>query len=271
MPSEAYGLLHSIKSLYSDKIATPVFIPRKYDNSLNELDINTNLINQSQTHAVYEKKYSDFVQEIDSFNQIDHFVKLVRNETKKKINQNFHKQEKIIDNLEPKTKENSVCVLIKTKKEQTETLKFSRKWIHPPKIIFKPFVKAVEDFNMIQNNDKILIALSGGKDSLSLLQTMKQYQYFCKSRNVNFDFGCVTIDPKTPSYNPSSLKEYLAELGVPYFYEEQCIMDSAAEIDVDSICSFCSRMKRGRIYHTARKNGYNVLALGHHLDDFSER
>ena len=93
----------------------------------------------------------------------------------------------------------------------------------------------------------------------------------CKSRNLNFEFGCVTIDPKTPSYNPSSLKAYLAELNVPYFYEEQCIMDSAAAIDVASICSFCSRMKRGRIYHTARKNNYNVLALGHHLDDFAER
>jgi tRNA(Ile)-lysidine synthase TilS/MesJ len=58
----------------------------------------------------------------------------------------------------------------------------------------------------------------------------------------------------------------MAALGVPYFYEEQCIIDQAAAVDnLASICSFCARMKRGRLYACARRNGYNVLAFGQHL------
>lgn len=146
-------------------------------------------------------------------------------------------------------------------------------WHHPHKAVFKPFLQCIEDYSMIKDGDKVLVCLSGGKDSMSLLHAVKQYQYVCRSKKINFEFGAVTVDPKTPAYNPSSLKPYLAELGVPYFYEEQCIIDSAANLSYEcaSICSFCSRMKRGRIYETARKNGYNVLALGQHLDDFTER
>lgn len=82
----------------------------------------------------------------------------------------------------------------------------------------------------------------------------------------------MTVDPGSPSYNPNALKDYLAQLGVPYFYEEQTILQTAENLpyECSSICSFCSRMKRGRIYATARKNGYNLLALGQHLDDFVE-
>ena len=58
--------------------------------------------------------------------------------------------------------------------------------------------------------------------------------------------------------------------GIEYLYEEQDIMSQALKIDASSICAFCSRMKRGRLYAAARKNGYNVLALGQHLDDISE-
>lgn len=125
---------------------------------------------------------------------------------------------------------------------------------------------------MIKNGDRLLVCLSGGKDSMSLLHAIRQYQYVAKSKNIQFEFGAVTVDPKTASYNPSSLKQYLAQLNVPYFYEEQDILETAESLPdgCASICSFCSRMKRGRIYHAARKNGYNVLALGQHLDDVSE-
>lgn len=118
---------------------------------------------------------------------------------------------------------------------------------------------------MIKNGDKILVCLSGGKDSLSLLHTIKQAQFVMAKEGISFTFGAVTVDPKHSGYNPRPLIPYLKSLGVPYFYEEQCIMDSAMEKgpeNVSSICSFCSRMKRGRIYASARNNGYNVLALG---------
>ena len=72
------------------------------------------------------------------------------------------------------------------------------------------------------------------------------------------------------AYDPRPLIPYLEQLGVEYFYEQQDIMGQALEANATSICAFCSRMKRGRIYAAARKNGYNVLALGQHLDDLTE-
>ena len=74
---------------------------------------------------------------------------------------------------------------------------------------------------MIKAGDKVLVCLSGGKDSLSLLHALHQYQFYSRSKGVTFDLGAVTVDPQTNSYDPSPLKLYLAALGVPYFYEEQ--------------------------------------------------
>ncbi|XP_056010628.1 uncharacterized protein LOC125679381 isoform X2 [Ostrea edulis] len=145
------------------------------------------------------------------------------------------------------------------------------KWFSPPKPIFTKFLKGVEDYSMLRDGDRVLVCLSGGKDSLSLLHTIRQYQFYCKAKGLCFEFGAVTVDPQTPSYDPSPLKQYLASLNVPYYYESQCIMDQAQSLEnCASICSFCSRMKRGRIYACARKNNYNVLALGQHLDDLCE-
>lgn len=118
---------------------------------------------------------------------------------------------------------------------------------------------------MIMDGDKVLVCLSGGKDSLSLLHCMRQAQHVLAKEGVNFLLGAVTVDPKHPGFNPKPLIPYMKSLGVPYFYEEQHIMDTALEKGpqtVTSICSFCSRLKRGRIYEAARRNGYNVLAFG---------
>lgn len=74
-----------------------------------------------------------------------------------------------------------------------------------------------------------------------------------------------------PGFDPSPLKDFLASLGVPYFYASEPVIDLAATyMDRDSICAWCSRMKRGILYSTARREGYNVLVLGQHLDDFAE-
>ncbi|XP_041473906.1 uncharacterized protein LOC121422784 [Lytechinus variegatus] len=142
----------------------------------------------------------------------------------------------------------------------------------PPKKIFKPTLQALEDYKMLRDGDRVLVCLSGGKDSLSLLHTLRQYQFAAKKNGITFDLGAVTVDPQTASFNPRPLIGYLAKLGLPYFYEEQCIIDQAAALPegCDSICSFCSRMKRGRLYACARREGYNVLAMGQHLDDLTE-
>ncbi|XP_006814971.1 uncharacterized protein LOC100377968 [Saccoglossus kowalevskii] len=141
----------------------------------------------------------------------------------------------------------------------------------PPKNLFKPAVQALEEYNMIENGDKVLVCLSGGKDSLSLLHTLRQYQFYASKKGIDYSLGAVTVDPQTPSFDPSPLKDYLKALNVPYFYEEQGIIEQAKQLAVcESICSFCSRMKRGRIYACARREGYNVLAMGQHLDDLTE-
>ncbi|VDL48930.1 unnamed protein product [Hymenolepis diminuta] len=147
-------------------------------------------------------------------------------------------------------------------------------WRRPIKQLYKPFLQAINDFRMIQPGDKILVCLSGGKDSLSLLHCMHAYQETCRRRTdyPSFEIGAVTVDPGSSAFNPRPLIPYLAELGVEYLYEEQKIMDKATELgdQCSSICSFCSRMKRGRIYAAALKHGYNVIALGQHLDDLAE-
>lgn len=74
---------------------------------------------------------------------------------------------------------------------------------------------------MIREGDRVLVCLSGGKDSLSLLHSLHQYQYYAISNAINFTLGAVTVDPGSPAYDPRPLIPYLHALGVHYLYEEQ--------------------------------------------------
>jgi len=88
---------------------------------------------------------------------------------------------------------------------------------------------------------------------------------------IKFSIAAITIDPEIEGFDPSVLINYLTELDVPYFYESNDMVKQAEEqMTNDSFCSFCSRMKRGIMYSTARRENYNVLALGQHLDDLAE-
>jgi len=120
---------------------------------------------------------------------------------------------------------------------------------------------------MIKDGDRVLVGLSGGKDSLTLLNILLQIQ---KAKQFKFELGATTVDPQTISYDPSSLIPYLKQLGVPYYYESQALIERAKEQCPNSICAWCSRMKRGILCQTARKHGYNRIALGQHLDDLAE-
>ncbi|MES1914501.1 MAG: hypothetical protein MHM6MM_006564 [Cercozoa sp. M6MM] len=154
------------------------------------------------------------------------------------------------------------------------------------KKLLRPMGKAVLRYDMIKSGDRVLVALSGGKDSLSMLSLLLEMK---KKSPVKFEVGACTVDPDHPEYDPSPLIQYCAELGVPYFYERQNIMESAESCmstDRPSICSFCARMKRGVLYTCARREGffscslslpwqfallgYNVLAMGQHCDDLAE-
>jgi len=140
--------------------------------------------------------------------------------------------------------------------------------VKPPKALLRPVGRAIADFDMIHNGDRILLGLSGGKDSLTLLHILIHLQ---RHAPVNFDLGVITVDPEVEDFDPSALKQYVASLGLPYFYEQHPIMEQAKTKMVgDSFCSFCSRIKRGIMYRIARSENYNVLALAQHLDDLAE-
>ncbi len=140
--------------------------------------------------------------------------------------------------------------------------------IKPPKSLLRQVGKAVVDYGMIRDGDRILLGVSGGKDSLSLLAILRHLQSYAP---VRFELGVVTVDPQVPGFDPGPLRNYYDSLGLPWFYEQQPIMEQAKEhMDGDSFCAYCSRMKRGIIYSTCRREGYGVLALAQHLDDLAE-
>lgn len=138
----------------------------------------------------------------------------------------------------------------------------------PPKSLLRKVGRAIADFDLIRDGDRILLGVSGGKDSLSLLQILLHLQSYAP---VRFELGVLTVDPEVEGFDPSTLKRYYDGLGVPWHYAEQPIMAQAKEhMDGDSFCAYCSRMKRGIMYTTCREQGYNVLALAQHLDDLAE-
>lgn len=138
----------------------------------------------------------------------------------------------------------------------------------PPKSLMRPVGRAINDFDMIHDGDRILVGVSGGKDSLSLLHILSHLRRYAP---VRFELAALTVDPQVEGFDPSILKAYMADLGIPYFYQSSPIEERAKEqMGNDSFCAFCSRIKRGVMYRTAREQGYNVLALAQHLDDLAE-
>lgn len=140
--------------------------------------------------------------------------------------------------------------------------------ITPPKSLLRPVGRAIADFDMIRAGDRVLLGVSGGKDSLALLHILLHLQ---RHAPVQFEVGVVTVDPRVEGFDPSPLQQVMTDLGVPYFYRAQAIMEQAKQnMGNDSFCAYCSRMKRGVMYDAARKGGYNVLALAQHMDDLAK-
>jgi len=141
-------------------------------------------------------------------------------------------------------------------------------FIKPPKTLLRQTGRALMDFNMIREGDRVLLGLSGGKDSLALLHILNHFQ---RHAPINFEFAAMTVDPMAGDFDPSPMIPYLESLGVEYHYRREPIMDMAKEhMGKPSYCSFCSRIKRGIMYSTAREHNFNVIALAQHLDDLAE-
>jgi len=138
----------------------------------------------------------------------------------------------------------------------------------PPKSLLRGVGRAIADYRMIRDGDRILLGVSGGKDSLSLLAILAHLQTYAP---VRFELAVLTVDPEVPGFEPGPLRDYYDGLGLTWHYERQPIMEQAKEhMDGDSFCAYCARMKRGIMYRLCREHGYNVLALAQHLDDLAE-
>ncbi|XP_053973350.1 uncharacterized protein LOC128873662 [Hylaeus volcanicus] len=154
----------------------------------------------------------------------------------------------------------------------------SAQWHCPSKNVWKPAVEALQEFDMIRDNDRVLVCLStNGKDSLSLLHTLHQYRFYVRSKGVDFEIGAASVNAN--GSDPIEMMSYLKALDVPYFYEELQAAEtqhvggenrSEDPLDGSGACSFCNRTIRAKLYSVAKRHNYNVLAIGQHLDDLTE-
>ena len=135
------------------------------------------------------------------------------------------------------------------------------------KDIWSKFVKAVQDYELIKENDKIMVCISGGKDSFLLAKCMQELQ-----RHGKFHFDChyVVMDPGYNDYNRDFILDNAKTLNVPIEMFQSDIFDVVATVDSKSPCYLCARMRRGYLYSKAKELGCNKIALGHHFDDVIE-
>lgn len=129
--------------------------------------------------------------------------------------------------------------------------------------------QAIADYNMIEDGDRIMVCLSGGKDSYTLLAMLRQLQ---ARAPVRFELVAVHLDQKQPDYDPQILPAYLRSIDMPFEIIEQDTYSVVKRVvpEGKTMCGLCSRLRRGALYNRAERAGFTRIALGHHRDDMVE-
>ena len=129
--------------------------------------------------------------------------------------------------------------------------------------------QAISDYNMIEAGDRVMVCLSGGKDSYTMLDVLLHLQ---RSAPIDFEIIAVNLDQKQPGFPEHVLPEYLEDLGVPYYILERDTYSVVRSVipEGKTTCGLCSRLRRGTLYGFAEQIGATKIALGHHRDDIVE-
>ncbi len=133
--------------------------------------------------------------------------------------------------------------------------------------LWSPFIHALKDFNLVEEGDRIAVAISGGKDSLVLA---KLFQELKRVSKVNFELEFISMNPGFTSENLKLLKENVHNLEIPCKIYDDNVFKIASKMNPKKPCYMCARLRRGSLYTMAEKLNCNKLALGHHMDDVIE-
>jgi tRNA 2-thiocytidine biosynthesis protein TtcA len=149
-----------------------------------------------------------------------------------------------------------------TRREQKEAYENNKLF----KRIVRQVGQAIGDYNMIENGDKVMVCLSGGKDSYAMLDVLLRLR---ERAPIDFDIVAVNLDQKQPGFPEHVLPAYLDRVGVPYHIENQDTYSIVKRLvpEGKTTCSLCSRLRRGILYRVAGELGATKIALGHHRDD----
>jgi tRNA 2-thiocytidine biosynthesis protein TtcA len=148
------------------------------------------------------------------------------------------------------------------RKHQIDTNKLARR-------LRRQTGQAIADYNMIEDGDRVMVCLSGGKDSYTLLAMLRQLQ---AKAPVRFELVAVHLDQKQPDYDAQILPTYLRSIDMPFVILEQDTYSVVKRVipEGKTMCGLCSRLRRGSLYGFAEREGYTKIALGHHRDDMVE-